>query len=183
MAKVLIPLAQGCEELEAVTLIDVLRRAGIEVVSAGLTEREIIASRGVRLLADVLLDEVLDQDFDLLVLPGGLQGAKNLEEDARITTLLQRQQQRGGYNAAICAAPVVLAKAGILSQKSATSYPHFLDQLNLTDVDYIDNQAVVVDGTIITSRGPATAMAFALTLVELLTDKNKRAEVAAGLLY
>lgn len=180
MPKVLIPLAQGCEELEAVTIIDLLRRAGIEVVSAGLDNQPVKASRGVMLLPDTTLDEALKQDYDMLVLPGGMPGMTNLKNDPRIIALLQKMASAGKFTCAICAAPVVLAEAGLLSGKRATSYPGHLDKLSLPDVTYL-NDAVVTDGKIITSRGPGTAMDFALKLVETLLGKAKRDEVETGL--
>ncbi len=123
MARVLLPLAQGCEELEAVTIVDLLRRAGIEVVTASLDDQPVVASRGVRLMADVELDEVLHQDFDMIVLPGGLPGSDHLDADERIHGLLDRFSAEGKFVAAICAAPKVLAGAGLLDGRSATSYP------------------------------------------------------------
>lgn len=181
MSHVLIPLAQGCEELEAVTLIDLLRRADIQVTTASLGERMVLGSRGVSLQADTTLDHIMNDSFDLVVLPGGLEGSDNLNADPRIHQLLQQQQQKNGYIAAICAAPTVLANAGILKQKSATAYPNFLDKMDLPDINYIDDQAVVVDGKVITSRGPGTAMDFALTLIEILCDKQQRDVVETGL--
>ena len=180
MPKVLVPLAQGCEELEAVTIIDLLRRAGIEVVSAGLDNQPVKASRGVMLLPDSTLDEALKQDYDMVVLPGGMPGMTNLKNDPRIIALLKKMAAAGKYTCAICAAPVVLAEAGLLSGKRATSYPGHLDKLNLPDVTYL-NDAVITDGKIITSRGPGTAMDFALKLIETLVGKAKRDEVEAGL--
>lgn len=180
MARVLIPLAQGCEEMEAVTLIDLLRRAGIEVVTAGLDQHPVVASRGVRLLPDTTLDQVQDQDFDMMVLPGGLSGSDNLDQDPRIHRLLQRLAASGRYTAAICAAPKVLAHAGLLADKSATSYPGVLDHMNLPRVRVLD-QPVVIDGKVITSRGPGTAMDFGLTLIEQLLGKTKRNSVEAAL--
>lgn len=180
MASVLIPLAQGCEELEAVTIIDLLRRAGVEVVSAGLEAGPVTASRGVVLLPDVVLDDVLERSFDMIVLPGGLPGADHLDNDERIHALLRRQSESGAYTAAICAAPKVLANAGVLDGKSATSYPGFLDKMGLATVNVLE-QPVVTDGKVITSRGPGTAMDFALQLIETLEGKAKRDEVEAGL--
>ena len=121
MKRVLLPLAQGCEELEAVTIIDLLRRAGIEVLTAGLDEQIVIASRGVRLLPDVQLDDVMEQEFDMLVLPGGLPGADHLDADRRIHALLQKMSQGGSYTAAICAAPKVLAQdCSMVKRRPAT---------------------------------------------------------------
>lgn len=181
MARVLIPLAEGCEELEAVTLIDLLRRAGIEVVTAGLAQGPVKASRGTVLLPDVRLDEVLDQPFDMLVLPGGLPGADHLDRDPRIHQLLQRLTEQDKYTAAICAAPKVLASAGLLKGRRATCYPGAVDSAALGDTNLLD-EAVVVDGRLITSRGPGTAMDFALALIEQLLGSEKRQQVEAPLL-
>lgn len=180
MARVLIPLAQGCEELEAVTIIDLLRRASIDVTTAGLEPGPVVASRGVTLLPDRLLDEVMEETFQMIVLPGGLPGADHLNNDPRIRMLLQRISGEQGYTAAICAAPKVLASAGLLAGRRATGYPGVLDSLRRNDVT-IDPSAVVRDGPIITSRGPGTAMDFALELIAVLAGEEKRAEVEAGL--
>lgn len=180
MASVLVPLAQGCEELEAVTIIDLLVRAGIEVVSAGLEAGPVTASRGVVLLPQMTLDEALQRDFDMVVLPGGMPGAANLDNDPRLHELLRRMADSGKFTAAICAAPRVLAHAGLLSGRQATSYPGHLDTMNLPDVEY-RQEAVVQDGKVITSRGPGTAMDFALALIEQLVGQDKRDEVEAAL--
>jgi 4-methyl-5(b-hydroxyethyl)-thiazole monophosphate biosynthesis len=180
MASVLVPLAQGCEEIEAVTIIDVLRRAGVDVVSAGLTDGPVKASRGVVLMPDRVLDEVLGDDFDMIVLPGGLAGAELLDADPRIHRLLQRMAESGRYTAAICAAPKVLLNAGLLDNRSATAYPGIIDGRLAADALRLD-QAVVVDGNVLTSRGPGTAMDFALTLVETLLGADKRRQVETAL--
>ncbi|MBF0425422.1 MAG: DJ-1/PfpI family protein [Magnetococcales bacterium] len=182
MAKVLIPLAQGCEELEAVTLIDLFRRAGIEVISAGLDAEPVKASRGVVLVPDTTLDQVHDQAFDLIVLPGGLPGTERLNKDPRIKALVQRMAAAGKYVAAICAAPSVLGNAGLLQGRKATSYPGVLEKMALSGVTILDNTPVVTDGRIVTSRGPGTALLFALDLIEKLVGEAKRLEVAKGLL-
>lgn len=180
MPRVLVPLAQGCEELEAVTIIDLMRRAGIEVVVAGLTSGIIKASRGMQLVPDTTLDAALHEEYDMVVLPGGMPGAKHLKDDARIIALLQKMAGAGRYTAAICAAPTVLAAAGILSGKTATGYPGFLDKMNLHDVT-LSTDAVVRDGRVITSRGPGTAMDFALTLVEILSGPDARRQIESAL--
>ena len=178
MLKVLIPLAQGCEELEAVTIIDLLRRAEINVTTAGLDSHPVTASRGTVLVPDNDLDTALKDDYDMVVLPGGLPGADHLDNDERIKTILIKMANSEKFTAAICAAPKVLANAGLLDNKKATSYPGFLDDTNNID---ISNDAVVIDGKVITSRGPGTAMDFALTLIESLMGKAKRDEVEQGL--
>ena len=178
MPKVLIPLAQGCEELEAVTLINILRRAGIEVISAGLDAQPVRASRGTVLIPDTTLDAALKYDHDMVVLPGGLPGTTHLRNDARILDLVKRMAQQKKYVAAICAAPSVLAAAGLLDGKRATCYPTCLDEFPLVN---LQTAAVVEDGNLVTSRGPGTAMDFALILVERLMGQAKRQEVEAGL--
>ena len=178
MPKVLIPLAQGCEELEAVTVINILRRAGIEVSSAGLDALPVRASRGTTLVPNTTLDAVLEHDYDMVVLPGGLPGTTHLRNDARILDLVKRMAQGGKYAAAICAAPSVLAAAGLLDGKRATCYPTCLDDFPRVN---LQTAAVVEDGKLITSRGPGTAMDFALTLVERLTGHAKRSEVETAL--
>jgi len=125
---VLVPLAQGCEELEAVTITDLLTRAGINVVTAGLDQKTVIASRGMKLVADHLLDDVLEKDFDMIVLPGGLPGADHLNNDPRIQKIVKRLAANNKYTAAICAAPRVLATAALLEGKHATSFPGALDK-------------------------------------------------------
>jgi len=180
MVRVLVPLAEGCEELEAVTIIDLLRRAGIDVVTAGLRPGIVKASRGTQLVPDAALDTVLRDDFDMIVLPGGMPGAQHLKEDSRIIALLKRMAQQGKYTAAICAAPMALAEAGLLAGKRATSYPGFLDKIDIPGMAY-SKDAVVADGKVLTSRGPGTAMDFALALIEALAGRARRDEVEAGL--
>lgn len=180
MKRVLIPLAEGFEELEAVTLIDLLRRAEIEVVTAGLQPGPVKASRGVVVVPDCALDSVLDPMFDAVVLPGGLPGATYLRDDSRVQSLLKKHAAAGAVTAAICAAPMALAQAGLLAGKLATAYPGVFDVLALPDTA-CSTDAVVVDGRVITSRGPGTAMDFALTLIEQLVDRATRVRVEAGL--
>ncbi len=180
MASVLVPLAEGCEELEAVTIIDLLVRADVEVVTAGLEPGPVKASRGVTLVPDTTLDEALGRDFDMVVLPGGGPGADRLDNDPRIGELLKKMASKGRYTAAICAAPKVLANAGLLTGRNATSYPGFVDTMEIPNCTYLTD-AVVQDDKVITSRGPGTAMDFALHLIEVLVGKAKRDEVEAGL--
>lgn len=179
MTKVLIPLAQGCEELEAVTVIDILRRAGIQVITAGLETGPVRASRGTVLLPDATLDDALENEFDMIVLPGGMPGSEHLKNDKRVIASLQKAAAEGKYIAAICAAPMALHAADLLQGKKATSFPGVLDAMPGSHT-YM-NDRVVVDGRIVTSKGPGTAMDFALTLVELLVGKSKRDAVESDL--
>ncbi|MDT8371896.1 MAG: DJ-1/PfpI family protein [Gammaproteobacteria bacterium] len=180
MSTVLVPLAEGCEELEAVTVIDLLRRAGITVVAASLDAQIVSANRGVRLVADTSLSDVIYDDFDMIVLPGGLPGSSNLDKDSHIHAILKRLHQSGNAIAAICAAPLVLAHCGLLEGKRATCYPGVLLQEDWPNIR-LSNDPVVIDGTILTSRGPGTAMEFALAIIEYLTDTQTRNQVEAGL--
>jgi len=180
MANILVPLAQGCEELEAVTITDLLTRAGFKALTAGLDDNPVTASRGMVLMPNATLDGAMQQDFDMIVLPGGQPGADHLNHDLRIHDLLKTMNEAGKYIAAICAAPKVLARAGLLKNKQATSFPGAIPQEDMAGIDYLE-QAVVIDGNIITSRGPGTAMDFALTLIELLAGKDKRLAVEAPL--
>lgn len=177
--RVLVPIADGTEELEAVTIIDVLRRAGADVTVASVDGLEVTASRAVRLLADHLIADVAGP-FDLIALPGGMPGSEHLRDSAALTTLLVRQQAAGRWLAAICAAPVVvLQHHGLIAGRRATCHPSVADQLeNAVAIA----QRVVVDGNLVTSRGPGTATEFALRLVELLVDDARAREVGRSML-
>ncbi len=152
----------------------------MEVVTAGLDAEPVLASRGLKIIPDTSLDQALDQRFDMIVLPGGLPGADHLNNDPRIHSLLQRLADAGGYTAAICAAPKVLASAGLLDGREATGYPGTLEALGLTQVR-LSGESVVTDGRVITSRGPGTAIDFTLVLIERLVGKETRDKVEAGL--
>ncbi len=175
--KVLVPVADGTEELEAVGIIDVLRRAGAVVTVASVCEsRHIIASKGLRIIADKMIAECMDETFDLVALPGGIPGAENLRDSTELTTILKRQASHNRLYAAICASPaVVLEHHGLLEGKSATCHPAFVEGLsNRTNIA----SRVMVDGNCITSQGAGTSIEFALALVELLYGKEKRDAVA-----
>jgi 4-methyl-5(b-hydroxyethyl)-thiazole monophosphate biosynthesis len=178
--KVLVPIADGIEEIEAVTVIDVLRRAGAQVTVAGVDKLQITASRGVKIVADCPIAECVDTSYDLIVLPGGMPGAEHLKNCPELTAMLKAQVNRGNLYAAICASPaVVLQHHGLIGTRRATCHPayiHKLDNASATE------SRVVVDGRCITSRGPGTALEFALKLVEILFDKPKAEEVAMPML-
>jgi 4-methyl-5(b-hydroxyethyl)-thiazole monophosphate biosynthesis len=178
MKRVLVPLAEGFEELEAVTIIDMLRRAGIEVVVAALARSPVTGAHGIALSADTTLGDVSTQDFDLIALPGGMPGAANLRDDPRIGAIIRRLHEDGRHVAAICAAPMVLQAAGVLAGRRATAFPGSLDEAaGMTLVD----EPVVVDGRVITSRGPGTALDFALELVAQLSGPAARQKVESAL--
>lgn len=180
MPTVLVPLAQGCEELEAVTITDLLTRAGVKVITAGLDDQPVHASRGITFIPDVQISEVVDQAFDMIVLPGGQPGADHLRDNPLLQNLIKQHAADNKYIAAICAAPRVLAHLGLLENKRATSYPGALDAATLKSTELKDTP-IEMDGNIITSRGPGTAMDFALQLIELLIDKDTRQQVEKGL--
>lgn len=167
MSRVLVPLAEGFEEIEAVTIVDLLRRAGIEVETAALGDRRVTGSHGIAVEADRRLDEAVHADYDMIVLPGGMPGADHLKNDERLVAMLQRQAAAGRWNAAICAAPGVLAHAGLLDGATATSYPGFL-AIGSAPGLHLSDEPVVVHGRVVTSRGPGTAIDFSLALIEVL---------------
>jgi protein deglycase len=180
MPRVLVPLAEGFEEIEAVTVIDLLRRADIEVIAASLVPGRVRGSHGISLEPDMELDAALAGDFDMIVLPGGMPGAANLAADPRVITELRRMAGDGRPTAAICAAPTVLAKAGLLEGRRATSYPGFLSAESAAGIRLTD-EPVVSDGSVITSRGPGTAMDFALAVIEHLQGLAVRHRVEEAL--
>lgn len=179
MKNVLVPLAEGVEEIEVVTVIDVLRRAEFTVVVAGLRDGVIRASRGVRLAPDTTFDAVRPLDFDAMVIPGGNGGVANLMKDARVLDALRAMHGAGRWVCAVCAGPLVLQAAGLLAGARVTCYPGAADQLTATARV---NERVVVDGRFITSQGPGTSMAFALEIVRQLGGPALAQRVASGLL-
>jgi 4-methyl-5(b-hydroxyethyl)-thiazole monophosphate biosynthesis len=176
----LVPIADGTEEIEAVCIIDTLRRAEIAVTVAAVGDLQICASRQVLLVADTTVTQCRDRRFDLIALPGGMPGAEHLAACTPLIEMLQAQQQAKGLIGAICAAPaVVLQPHGLLAGIRATCYPSFQDRL---DPDRLVSEPVVVDGQTVTAQGPAFAIDFALTLVERLLGPNVREQVARGML-
>ena len=179
MKKILVPLAPGFEEVEAITVIDILRRAGMEVTAAGLVDGEIEGRNQIKVVPDAPLDDVVAKEFDMIVLPGGGAGTEHLKKDKRIQKKLQEMADKGKYTTAICAAPTVLSAVGLLRGKNVTSHPGV--QSELKEVKYHEDR-VMVDGNIVTSRSPGTAMEFAMKLVELLEGHSKMEEVNRGVL-
>lgn len=177
---VLLLLAEGFEEIEASTVLDLLRRAGVEVVTANVSGGDLVrGAHGLAVKADRNLAEVRDRVFSAVVLPGGMPGSTNLAESADVEHVLKAHAAQGTYVAAICAAPIVLAKYGLLKGRKATCYPGCEAQLTGAR---IQDEAVVEDGQVITSRGPATAMDFGLTLIEKLVGAAKSREIRRAVL-
>jgi len=176
---VLVPIATGSESLETVTIVNVLRRAGIEVVIASIEDSpSVLCTRGIALNADALYQDIAARTFDAIILPGGEKGASKLGAHPALMEKIKQQRMDHRWYGGICAAPALaLAPHELLDGKQATCYPAFRDQL----IHYVD-QPVVVDGHCVTSQGPATAIAFGLKLVELLAGADASREVAAAVL-
>src|SRR5262245_60816726 len=177
---VLVPLAPGFEEIEAVSIIDVLRRAGIDVRVAGLSRGPVTGSHGITLATDGTIDDVDHASLSMIVLPGGQPGSSHLRKDARVLELVRELESSGRSVAAICAAPTVLAAAGVLEGRSATSYPSVRGDLGGASV--VDQPRVVRSGPIVTSQGVGTALEFALELVADLKGKPKARELESAML-
>lgn len=180
---VLLAVADGSEDIETITVADVLRRAGVQVTLVSvMPQRQITCAHGAQLRADALMADVLDQHWDAIVLPGGMPGASHLADCAALIVLLRRQLAEKRLVGAICAAPaVVLARHGLLEGRRATVYPGFEDRLQQQGV-VLSGDAVVQDDNLITSRGPATAMLFALQLVRTLCGSERAAQLSRALL-
>jgi len=179
MSKVCVLLANGFEDVEALTIIDVLRRAELDVVTAAVASGPVKSAHNVTVQADRNLADCAREPWDMVILPGGLPGATNLRDDPTVQELLKSQASQGKRIGAICAAPIALGKAGLLKGKKATCYPGFQDQL--TGANFQEDP-VVRDGNIITSRGPGTAFEFALQIVSDLKGKEKSEELRKGML-
>jgi 4-methyl-5(b-hydroxyethyl)-thiazole monophosphate biosynthesis len=178
MTKVLIPLADGVEEMEAVIPIDIFRRAGWEVVSAGMTGQTVNASRGVRLVADMLWDDIDPSTFNILLLPGGAKGSAFLASSPGILAAVRDFVRAGKIVAAVCAAPLALQAAGVLDGKKATCHPGVTAQMK---TPVLCEDPVVVDGNIVTSRGAGTCFEFALTIVRLVDGCSKADSIASAI--
>jgi len=180
MARALLILAEGFEEIEAVTPIDVLRRAGVEVIVAGLGDRLVKGGHGIAVQADTTVAEA-PRDVDVVILPGGLGGANNLKASDAVQALVREVHEAGKRVAAICASPAVaLGESGLLEGRRATCYPGFEDRFGAGVT--LSEDRVVVDANLTTSRGPGTALEFALTLVAQLVSEEKAEELRQGML-
>ena len=179
MKKTIVFLAEGFEEIEAISVIDVLRRAEVSVTTVSIgKEKEVKGAHNVPVVADKLFDEVDFSNYNMVVLPGGMPGAKHLKEHEGVKKQVETFA-KDKYVGAICAAPMVLGSMGLLKGKRATCYPGF--EAELIEAT-ITNEPVTVDGNIITGKGPAFAIQFGLQLVEILAGKATKDEVSNGLL-
>jgi 4-methyl-5(b-hydroxyethyl)-thiazole monophosphate biosynthesis len=178
--KVLVAVADGIEELEAITIIDCLRRTGAELTVASVQKPEITTARKVKIIADCLMTDCKDKVYDLIALPGGMPGAEHLRDSRELTEMLKNQKESGRLYAAICASPaIVFEYHGLLADKKATCYPAMAEKIRNKQALA---QRLVVDGNCITSQGPGTALEFSLKLVELLFGNEKSRELAKAML-
>lgn len=174
-------LAEGFEEIEALTVVDVLRRADLPVKTVSIEKGlEVVGRSGISVAADIMFSEADYKNCEMLVLPGGQPGTSNLMNNQDLLKLIKEFYHEGKYLAAICAAPMILGELGLLTGKKATIYPGM--ESHLKQGEYKD-MPVVVDGTVITSQGPATAMAFSLELVGILKGSAVKEETSKGLLF
>ena len=183
--KAAVLLADGFEEGEALFVVDIIRRGGFVCDAVSVMKRELVeGSHGIRTIADVILEDVDRDSYDMVILPGGLPGADTLRDNETVVSWVSAfAADENKYVAAICAAPQVLAKAGVITGRRVTSYPGEKYRTILQGADYIDDntkteECVVVDGNLITSRGPGTTLPFAYKLVEILggdADKLRQA--------
>ncbi|WP_456407924.1 DJ-1 family glyoxalase III [Caldithrix abyssi] len=180
MSKALVVLAPGFEEIEAITIIDLLRRADIQVTVAGLQPNAITGSHHITVVPDTDIQHVKHETFDMLILPGGQPGTNNLKSDETLLGWIKERFTQGKKLAAICAAPTVFHAAGITKNLKITSYPS--EKKVFTDSQYLE-EAVVKDGPVITSRGVGTAIPFALRLIEELKDRQTAQQVAERILF
>ncbi len=178
-SQVLVPLVPGFEEIEAVTIIDVLRRAGVTVLVGGVAPGPVRGAHDIDVQAEVAFADVAAADLDMVVLPGGMPGAAHLSTQPEVQRLLGEVQRAGGYTCAICAAPIALGAAGLLRDKTATCYPGFEGQL--AGGRFVEDR-VVIDGKVVTSRGPGSALEFALTLAGMLCGAEVEARLSEGML-
>lgn len=179
MIKVLIPLAKGFEEIEAVSIIDVLRRADIEVIIAGVGRETVCGAHNIEITTQCLVSEVKSDELEMIILPGGWDGTKGLADDKDVQRLLQEMDAKGKMIGAICAAPYALHKAGVLKH-NYTCYPSVEDEIRLDG--YTADKVIVTDGNVMTSRGPGTALCFALAIVEILKGKETAKALKEGML-
>ncbi|MBM7556629.1 DJ-1 family glyoxalase III [Halanaerobacter jeridensis] len=179
MGQIVIPLADGFEETEAITNIDVLRRAGLNVVTVSLGSLTVHGDHGIDVQADQNISDLDLDQVEGIVLPGGMPGAKHLKEDKRVVELVEKLDEEDGLVAAICAAPMVLEEAGVIEDRPATSYPGFDEQM--PSCRYQQDR-VVVDDNLVTGRGPGVALEFAIKIVELIVGQDKAEELKAAMI-
>ncbi|MGU8736430.1 DJ-1 family glyoxalase III [Clostridium perfringens] len=181
MKKVLVFLAEGFETIEALSVVDVCNRAKVTCHACSLTEnRTVNSAHETMVLCDKVISDNDLETYDAIVLPGGMPGSTNLRDNDKVQSLIKKYNEENKIVAAICAAPIALAKAGVIEGKKVTSYPGFKEELG--NVNYVEEDTVVVDGNIITSRGPATALVFGLEILKKLGYEKEAEEIREGML-
>ncbi len=180
--KLILFLADGFEEIEALTPVDYLRRVDVTIDTVSITnEKEVRGAHNIRVIADKTIDDLEDLEaYDGVIIPGGIPGATNLRDNPRVIGLVQKMNNQGKLASAICAGPIVLEKAGILGGKKLTSHPGFSQEFK--DYDYQEDN-VVVDGNIITSRGPALAVDFTIEIARFLLGDQAVEKIKKSILY
>lgn len=179
MKKVAVLLASGFEEIEALTVVDVIRRAGEICHMVSIGEETVVGAHNIEVKADKIINDDI-KSYDMIVLPGGMPGSLNLRNNLKVIELIKYFNEKNKYIGAICAAPIALAKANIINGKNITSYPGFEEDLNSSN--YVSEHRVVVDGNIITSRGPATALEFSYRILDKL-GSDKSDELRKSMMY
>ena len=178
MSKALVPLAAGFEDIEALAPVDILRRGGVEVVTAALgPARSVLSAHGIRMEAEALLTDVLDGEYDAIILPGGGEGTQNLMACEPLHARLRRQKEEGRLVCAICAAPTVLEAAGVLEKEDVTCYPTCAPQMARP----VQHVPVVADGNVVTGQGPGSATLFALVVLQTLKGEAVAQKIARGM--
>ena len=177
--KILVPLAQGLEEIEAISIIDILRRGDLDVTTVGLDSLEVLGSHNIKIMADAMLVDIDPDKFDGIVLPGGMPGTLRLNENEIIESILRDYFKKDKFLGAICAAPMVLEKAGVLENKKFTIHPGVIEDITLSPLD----SQVVENGNVVTGQASGAATAFALKVIEKLQGKEKMEQVNKGVLF
>ena len=181
--RVAVLMANGTEEVEALSVVDVLRRGGVEVTIVSIQDKELTTSHGVKIIADDVLENIRFNEFDGVVIPGGVQGAQSLRDNPKVIEFIKDRNAEKKLCAAMCAGPIVLAKADIIKGKSLTTYPHENFSSPVKESGAVYSESIVeVDGNIVTARGPAISLYFGLQILETLCGKEKRDEVANAML-
>ena len=180
MKKIIIVISNGFEEIEAITIIDICRRARLDITIAAVEELTVVGAHDIKIIAEVMIENVDYKEYDMVVLPGGLPNAFTLAENQTVQNFLKNMKMSKRNIAAICAAPFALHTAGVLNEHY-TCYPSFEEKINPKGYD--DSKEVVIDGDVMTSKGPATAMEFALQIVKLLCNNNRSNQIKQELLY
>lgn len=176
--KIIVPFAEGFEEIEGITIVDVLRRAGLDVTTAATGANPVAGSHRIPVVADQKIASLTASDYGCIILPGGMPGSDNLKNDDTVLSFIKLIDSAGGYIAALCAAPIVLAAAGVIAGKKVTCFPGF-EQI-LSGATYT-GKPVEVDGRIITGRGPGCALPFAFEIVKLLAGESSKKQLISDM--